>query len=454
MKNIKLYLLILTCIVFSAGCKKYLEEKPDKKLVVPERLEDLQAVLDNFYLYNTSEPVTGEVSATDFYLSDEDFNALPDEFSKRAYTWQSNDIYDTGDNGNDWYYTFTMLYGPNLVFENISKIERTAVNARQWDNVLGQAAFIRGKNFLNALQLWSPAYDRTTSKTDLGLPLRLTTDFNIPSVRSSVEESYSQVISDLQLATRTLPAKSVHVTVPSKAAAYALLSRAYLMRREYPMAHLYADSALAIFSTILDFNSINPELPNPFPQFNPEVIYDSNLLYSSVVDRSRAKIVPELYNLYEENDLRKTLFFAENTDGSQSFRGSFSAYDGPWWGLATGELLLTRAECLAREGNSGKALTDLNTLLKNRYREGSFLPYRESTSGNVLETILVERRKELLMRSIRWMDVKRLNKEGAGISFSRTVNGKTYALPANDLRFALPIPEDVIASSGIVQNPR
>jgi tetratricopeptide (TPR) repeat protein len=454
MKRFRLIILLLTIITATSGCKKYLEEKPDKKLVVPERLEDLQAILDDFYLYNINEPATGEVSTPDYYLTDDDFNALPDEFSKRAYTWQKDHLFDAGINGNDWYYTFTMLYRPNLVFENISKIERNAVNARQWDNVLGQAAFLRGKSFLNALQLWSPAYDKTTAMTDLGLPLRLTTDFNIPSVRTSAEDSYKQVISDLQLAARSLPAKSVHVTIPSKAAAYALLSRAFLMMREYAAAHLYADSALTVTSTVLDFNSIDPTLPNPIPQFNSEVIFDSNLLYSTVLDRSRAKIIPELFDMYEENDLRKTIFFAENPDGSQAFRGSFSSFDGPWWGLTVGEVLLNRAECFAREGNKEEALQDLNVLLEKRYKQGTFFPYSSTTTTNILEVILRERRKELLMRSIRWMDVKRLNKEGAVISFSRTVNGQLYTLPANDLRFVLPIPEDVIASSGIIQNPR
>ena len=68
--------------------------------------------------------------------------------------------------------------------------------------------------------------------------------------------------------------------------------------------------------------------------------------------------------------------------------------------------------------------------------------------------ILLERRKELLMRGLRWMDLKRLNMEGAAITLTRTVNGQVYTLPPNDLRYALPIPEDVIAISGMQQNPR
>ena len=66
--------------------------------------------------------------------------------------------------------------------------------------------------------------------------------------------------------------------------------------------------------------------------------------------------------------------------------------------------------------------------------------------------MLTERRKELLFRGVRWVDVKRLNKEGYGISLQRTIDGQTYRLGPNSLRFALPIPEDVIAMSGMPQN--
>ena len=73
---------------------------------------------------------------------------------------------------------------------------------------------------------------------------------------------------------------------------------------------------------------------------------------------------------------------------------------------------------------------------------------------DALDKILIERRKQLLMRDLRWMDIKRLNKEGANISLRRTVNGITYSLQPNDNKFALPLPETIIRISGMTQNPR
>ena len=59
-----------------------------------------------------------------------------------------------------------------------------------------------------------------------------------------------------------------------------------------------------------------------------------------------------------------------------------------------------------------------------------------------------------MMRGLSWMDIKGLNKEGANISLTRTINNKVYTLPANDPRFVLPIPDDVIEMSGMAQNSR
>ncbi len=124
-------------------------------------------------------------------------------------------------------------------------------------------------------------------------------------------------------------------------------------------------------------------------------------------------------------------------------------------GLATDEMFLIKAECLARKGRITESMDLLNGLLIRRWNKTKvYVPYIATGSADALRIVLLERRKELMMRGLRWMDVKRLNKEGANITFTRTLNGKLYQLSPNDLRFALPIPEDVISLSGMEQNKR
>jgi starch-binding outer membrane protein, SusD/RagB family len=56
------------------------------------------------------------------------------------------------------------------------------------------------------------------------------------------------------------------------------------------------------------------------------------------------------------------------------------------------------------------------------------------------------------MRGLRWIDIKRLNKEGAGIVLKRLIGDKTYTLQPNDPRYALPLPADIILNTGMQQN--
>jgi hypothetical protein len=99
-------------------------------------------------------------------------------------------------------------------------------------------------------------------------------------------------------------------------------------------------------------------------------------------------------------------------------------------------------------------LQDVNILLVNRFKTGTFQPYSAASSQEALQLVIAERKKELVFRGLRFTDLRRLNKEGAGIWLNRVVNGIVFQLPPNDLRYTLPIPNDAIAGSKIVQNPR
>ncbi len=112
-----------------------------------------------------------------------------------------------------------------------------------------------------------------------------------------------------------------------------------------------------------------------------------------------------------------------------------------------------RAESAARMNDISTALMSLNTLMENRYKKNEFTPFEASSPQEALQLILKERRKELIFRGLRWMDIKRLNKEGAGISITRAVARNTYTLLPNDPYFALPLPDDIIKMTGMPQNP-
>ncbi|HUN01251.1 MAG TPA: RagB/SusD family nutrient uptake outer membrane protein [Niabella sp.] len=452
MKPNRLHHLFYFTFIFLTliSCKKYLEEKSDKSLVVLETLSDLQGLLDNASIMNLKTPGFGQTSDDDYFVSESNYNSFG-ENDKRAYTW----TLDTYGFPNDWAYSYNAIYNSNFCLEQISKIEKTSKNKDAWNNVRGSAYFYRGFYFLNLAWEYAKAYDESTYESDLGVPLRLNSNFNIPSIRANVKETYEQAILDLREAVNLLPDNPQYQMRPSKAATYGTLARAYLSMRKYDSAYKYADLALKIKNDLLDFNSSEVSINTlvPIKPQNPEIIFYTTQSGSYTPKASFFALTDTvLYNLYSEDDLRKTVYFLPN-GGYTSFKGWYSGASNVFFsGIATDELYLIRAECNARLERLTEALIDLNALLIKRWKTGTFLPISVSTTQQALIIILQERRKELTMRGLRWIDIKRLNKEGFNISPRREVGGITFNLLSNDPKFALPLPQAIIDITGMQQN--
>lgn len=445
------YLLILTgalTLLLNAGCKKYLSSKSDKSLAIPSNLVDLQALMDDYSRINYGVGA-GLTCADEYYLTESQFEGLYVDEDRRMYIWEDEDVINSKDNG--WVRSYDNIYRANTALEVISKINRDPVNKEEWDNVKGEALFLRGRSFFEVAMVWAEAYDKGNSETKLGIPLRLGTDFNVPSVRSNLEDTYRQIISDLKASIGFLPKKAAHVFRASKPAACGELARVYLSMRMYDSAFFYSNEALKYFSYLLDYNTVDTSMRYPFERFGPEVIYETTLYMTFAAYNN---VDSTIYQMFDDNDLRKPLFFYGNKDGSQMFCGSYNNTFAAFGGIASDELYLIRAECSARQGKLDLALKDLNFLLQKRYLKGSFTVRESNDAKKVLAWILNERTKELLFRGLRWIDIKRFNKEGADITLKRIIGGKEYILPPGDLRYAVAIPKDIIENSDIKQNPR
>jgi len=451
----KAYIILYSLCLF--GCKKYLGAKPDKSLETPTTVAALQGILDYFYYMNQQCEQSSEIASDNYYLTDSLFNALPADRMRNAYLWEEH-IFN-GTHPDDWQNEYTVVYNANVVLDNLPLIQRDETNAKDWDNCKGQALVFRAKSFLEIAQVWSKAYDSVTANTDLGIPLRLTSDYNIPTKRSSIKETYNQIITDLKTAIPLLPDNPVFVFRPSKAAAYGLLARTFLIMGNYSLALLYSDSCLQIKNTLLDFNNFSPTKTYPFSTI--QYSNSEDILHSTTTGgvnynliKSYGRIDSALYKSYDTNDLRKSLFFKQNSDGSYYFTGNYNGTSSSscFNGLAVDEIYLIRAESEIRLDNIESATEDMNYLLENRWKSGTFKPLVFTNVQDALSIILSERRKELVYRSLRFSDIKRLNITGAGIVLKRSINGQTYSLEPNDNKYALPIPDNVIQISGIVQN--
>ena len=452
-KNIKLPVIAASAIFLAAlsSCTKYLDKKYDATVTTPTTIADLQSLLDEDVTMSSGTPANGESSGDDFFLFDATFNSLQQR-NREDYTWIPREYRFQ----NDWSIGYNPIYVANLCLDLIETIPKTQQNELPWNNVKGSAYFFRAYYFYHLAGVYIKAFDEAMADSDPGLVLRTTPDFTIPSVRSTVRQTYEQVINDTKASLEFLPDHGLILLRPSRAAAFGLLAKAYLSTMRYDSAAKYSSLCLQLHSDLMDYNDpsqVDPSSSMPFKSFNKETIFyslmnGSNYLHSNFI----SKIDSVLVASYQPNDLRSIAFF-EPGPGHQVFKGTYTnEYYRLFTGIATDEIYLTRAECFARLGDKALALQDLNTLLEKRWVTGQFVPIEAADAAEALSIILVERRKELLMRGIRWSDLKRLNKEGHNIVLTRFINGQTYTLAPNANHYAYPLPIDIIEQTGIAQN--
>ncbi|HYF29815.1 MAG TPA: RagB/SusD family nutrient uptake outer membrane protein [Chitinophagaceae bacterium] len=470
--------VFITCCV---SCKKgWLDVKPEKSLVLPKTIADFQALLDNTdanrgagIRFNTWQPSLDEVGADDFYVTSSDWNSSQTH-TKNAYIWAS-EIFPDVDPGNrlDWEYPYKRIFYCNIVLEGLENIVPVTVSEQiAWKQAKGHALFLRAYSHYTVAQLFCKPYTKNQAATDLGIPLRLESDINIPSVRSTVQATYDQIIADLRSALELLPVATpiannpTYIYRPTQAATNAMLARVYLSMEDYENALKYANESLNLYSTLINFNLFRRKGANG--QFlnghtytrttNTEILFDNSLIDYSILRTNRCIVDSSLYKMYDSSDLRKTMFFfLINNRPGHSFFGSYIGNGAVYFsGLATDEMYLIRSECNARLGNVGAAMYDLNTLLRNRWDEK--MPYTdiaETDPDKALRIILNERRKELCFRGLRWTDLRRLNKDTRfAVTLTRQINGNTYTLEPNSKYYVLPFPPEVIQLSNMQQNPR
>ena len=433
-------------ILLLVNCNRFLDEKSDSNLATAETLADNQALLDD-YATLASHSTSGEIAAEDVFVTDADFNTMYDEAMKRLYTWEPS--YVSLPTGSDWENCFRRIKIYNTVLFNLGHYE-----IGNSDNVEGQALLLRGAAYLEAAQIWCLAYDKNTAEAKLGLPLRLDPDMNIPSVRSTLQETYSQILVDLHRAAILLPVNQLAVSRPSKITALAYLSRVYLYMGDYNNALKHGKEALSYHDGLMNFNTLNPASAYPIKNKNVEVLLPTLMSYSPFLATTKAKINNNLYQSYDANDLRKTIFFKPLATGEILFKGNYSGSTTRMTCIATDEVYLNVAEAQAFLDDKTSAMHTLNDLLRTRWKSGTFIELSASSAAQALQIIRAERRKELLFRGLRWADLKRYNREGANISLSKTISGQLFTLPPNDLRYAIAIPEDIIKMTGMPQNPR
>lgn len=460
------FFVLIICLLSLTACKKFLDIAPSTTNINPTTIKDFQEMLNSDSLSKCHYFLL-DIMSDDLTFSDAQVAATTNYYS-RSYLWQ-NVIWNPADADIVYNSTYSRILQMNIILDRINVAPLDDLNTPQNKSVvISQALINRAWYYLQLVNAYGNAYDANTANTDLAVPLVVSANnFALPA-RASVAQVYSQIITDLKTAVNNPNLKSLGSDIihPGKSSGYALLARAYLYQGNYTAASNYADSTLATQKALQNYNASTylnvsqlPDLVN-----NPEILLgriSTEIAFNSFY---AAALLPSasLASTLTTSDLRYSKrFIAASRFVPATYvstSGNSMVFDSS---VGVPEVMLIKAECLARNGQFAEAGALLSTLRQTRLSAAVFAAEKRTyTAANILGYVLDERRRELFYHGgLRLFDLKRLNKEAA---FKKDLTrmdgaGKTVlaTLPAGSGRYLLPFSPTVLAANpNIVQNPR
>jgi len=369
------------------------------------------------------------------------------------------------------YAPYVVTNRANLIIENIDNL-----TGNERNNILGEAKASRALALFDLVRVFSKIPTQSADAPDsFGMPIITTTDPTVQIPRPTVAESYAFIISELEEAKVLVNADNGSGRF-NKNAVNALLSRAYLYNGQYQQSITAADAVNSNIAGIASFNGVwtDSNEDGVLLKVNQDRILDGIGIGIEWSQSANGNVVPEyvigfdLFNLYQNNDVRKNAYTLIQQDASGNLYNTIIKMFGEAGQnngvvdakiIRTAEVYLNKAEAYAMMGQFGPALTALDMVRSNRY--SGFVSPNE-TGPALIDAIKLERRLEFFAEGHRLFDLKRWNEPAVrNTTFGEFFDGTGTPIPAEFSNlsagshlFQLPIPQSEInVFPGLQQNP-
>lgn len=444
--------MVATCLlalISAESCREYVEVDTYSSRTL-KYTTDYQYLLNNSSNFSSSyilPMVTSDHVATTLETVHTTWNT---EF-QNAYVW-AEQFYNSNQSDIGWNNMYTHIYTANEILDGVMDSENGSEQEK--NSIAAEAKVHRAFAYLSLVNQYAPIYTPGQASSQQGLPLLTKPDLFQDLSRATLQKVYDQIITDLSTALDFLPNYPTWNYHPSKIAVYTLLSRVYLITRDFELAGEYADLALALAPGLNDL-----QVYKDITSGHPVLLEDPEVLLSKTASGTfNAPVNPELIALYDEHDLRLQMWlgYSNSLQGYQYIRPNFT-YQGIYIGVRTPEIILNRAEVYARSGNLEKTVEMLNKLRIARFETANYVALTPADiSADPLQFVIDERRREFVGTDIRWYDMRRLTLDaGYYEPVVRIYNDVSYTLEANSPRFVYPISEGILElNPEIGQNPR
>ena len=443
-KIMKLLIRILPLVLLLTSCKDFLDVQPrdsvsDDATIVDEATA--QTAVRGVYRELGDDAYYGSLFQTIGYLSGDNIQWTGSQSVIQQFI-SHNVKADNTNVATVWAGIYSTINRANQVIDKVPGVTDATFTQDEKNALIGEAYFIRALAYFDLARTWG------------GVQLVLKATANINDTkglkRSSLEQTYAQVLSDLQTAEPLLP-ETTNRYRATKKTVWALMARFYLYRQNWEQAETYSSKLIqdAKYGLIKPYGAFFANNVVATNESIFEISYSANN-----VNAHRGYWHPPANGgtrQWAPNDAFIALINDPAIGGNRKAAVAITN-QGLWYGnfyyrspatdpayvLRIAEQYLIRAEARAQLGELEGALEDLDAV-----RDRAGLTASTATSqGDILLAIENERRLEFAFEPHRWYDLVRTNR-------AATVLGVTDAR-----RYVMPIPAVELSADGALDpNP-
>ncbi len=482
MKNIisRWIALMALIFIFSACKKNILDTQPLTSIsdqVAFSTPAKILAQVNNQYLIIENAGFYGGRQILFNEQRGEEFSQNDPNSAVGSSVWGQNALSTDNLVNNVWTQAYAAINAANILISHLATT--TIVSTDLQKQYTGEAKFVRAFCYLALVQTFANPYTKDNGVSP-GLPLRVsaeTTAGNNDLVRSSVADIYKQIIQDLDDAEGDLAvdlgSAALNSSRAHRASAIALKTRAYLVLGNYTKViaeaqkivsasppYIYSAGSLthsleADITAVFSGTYIGPESIFTLPENNataPDVQSSLAATYLGAVVLAlnpHGILANPVFSDPASADARKNLILSKN---NQAVLAKFKKITVPYTDfipvIRYAEVLLNYAEAAAQTGDLATG-TALLSAVRNRSNPSYvFSPAEIGTQGALVNSILTERRLELLGEGFRTPDLQRRlqilpSKSGAA--------GTAPAVSPTDANYIWPLPSNELSTNKLIQ---
>jgi len=436
MQRISYLPFLLSFLLLS--CKKFLDVQPSQQVDASGAITNAgsaETAVNGLYNLLGSNSYYGSNFMALSYLSGGDIQwtgsqSAPQQIASRQLSADNSNV------ASAWTAIYRTILSANYIIDAVPGLSDPLLTQAKKNQFLGEAYFVRALSYFDLARGWGGV--QLILK-----PTRLADD-QAGIKRSTLADTYAQVLSDLDKAEGLLPA-TTNRTRATRKTVWALKARYYLYRAQWDSA---AANATKVISDAASYSLLRPY--NAFFANNAtataESVFEIAYSVSGVNNHYNWWLPPALGGRREwaPNAQLVALLNDANAGGGRSALIAQTAPPGNlWYGklyyrtpagtdpayiIRLAELYLIRSEARAKKGLLSEALADLNAV---RDRAG-LAPGNAQTEADLLLAIENERRLEFAFEGDRWFNLVRTGRADDVLGLT-DANRYLFPIPASEL---------------------